>query len=188
MLTINQTLDPESMTRLAGLRGQRWRYFGGAQLTDWMTEVSLFVSTDGPTLTVSGEVDDLDFEGEEDSYSHLRVDPGAPDLPAARRSGHMFHFNVGEEIKDVLILRETVTQQIDTQPTWTYITDTAIIFQLETAVIAFAKASQHSELLVAVRATNTENLQIDEPTNLWTNKIGIEHTITRNLISIAEAQ
>jgi hypothetical protein len=84
-----------------------------------------------------------------------------------------------------VIVRETVTQQIDTQPTWTYITDIAIIFQLETAVIAFAKVSQHSELIVAIRATNTEDLQIDEPTNLWTDKIGIEHMITRKFISLS---
>jgi hypothetical protein len=173
------------MTRLASLLGQRWRYFGGAQVTDWMTEVSLLVATEGPTLTVSGEVDDLDFEGEDDSYSHLRVDPGAPDLPAASKAGNLFHFNAGQEVKDVVIVRETVTQQIDTQPTWTYITDIAIIFQLETAVIAFAKVSQHSELIVAIRATNTENLKIDEPTNLWTDKIGIEHMITRKFISLS---
>ncbi len=186
MINVNRNLDRESLVRLASLRGQRWRCFGGQQVSDWMTDVSLFVLTEESALTISGEVDELDFEGEEDSYSRLRVDQGAADLGAAKKSGNTYHFYASQEVRDVLVVRETVEQNIDGEPTWTCTTDIAIVFVLGSGVLAVAMVSHHSELLAAVRADDVESLTIEEPSNLWTDKLGVEHRFTRDMVPIGD--
>jgi hypothetical protein len=184
MITVTQNLDHESLTRLADLRGQRWRYLGGPQVSNWMTDVSLFVATEESALTISGEVDELDFEGEQDSYSRLRVDQGAADLTAATESGHRYYFHAGEEVRDVLIVEETVRQITGGEPTWTYTNDIAIVFALQTGAIAIAKVSHHSELLCVVQAVDVQKLHIQEPSHIWTDKLGVEHDITRDMTSV----
>lgn len=186
MITVTQSLDHESLTRLADLRGQRWGYLGGPHVSNWMTDVSMFVSTEESALTISGEVDELDFEGEQDSYSRLRVDQGAVDLAAATESGHRYYFHAGEEVRDVLIVEETVRQITYGQPTWTYTNDIAIVFALQTGAIALAKVSHHSELLCVVQAVDVQALKIEEPSHIWTDKLGVEHYFTRDITPIRD--
>ncbi|MEI2718305.1 MAG: hypothetical protein V9E98_15170 [Candidatus Nanopelagicales bacterium] len=185
-ITVTQNLDHESLTRLADLRGQRWRYLGGPHVSNWMTDVSLIVATEESELTISGEVDELDFEGEQDSYSRLRVDQGAADLAATTESGHRYYFHAGEEVRDVLIVQETVRQVSYGQPTWTYTNDIAIVFALRTGAIALAQVSHHSELLGVVQAADVQALKIEEPSHIWTDKLGVEHHFTRDTIPIRD--
>lgn len=186
MISVTQTLDPESLVRLDGLRGQRWRYFGGPQVSDWMTGVSMLVATEDSALTISGEVDDLDFEGEEDSYSRLRVGQGSPGIAAAATAGQAHHFYGGQEVRDVLVVRETVSQSIDGRATWTYTTDIAIVFALQTGVLAVAKVSHHSELLAAARADDLQALTIEEPSNIWSDEPGLEHDFRRDAVPVRD--
>lgn len=182
--TINQVLDKESWALLSGLRGQRWRCFGGAQVTDWLTDVAIFVATEESAVTISGEVDDLDFEGHLDSYSRFRVDAGAPDFDAATRSGGVFLHFAGQEIREVLVVRESVTRREDGHPRWIYVNDIAVVFVLDAGAVALAKVSHHSELLKAMWADGVALLDVKQPTTVWTDRIGVEHEITREIVPL----
>jgi len=46
--------------------------------------------------------------------------------------------------------------------------------------------SQHTELLSIAKADTLEELQIDPPTNIWEDKLGVEYTIGREFIPIDE--
>ena len=56
-------------------------------MTDWLSAVSVFFCTEGPAITVSGWTDYFDFEGEDETYSLLKIDGGAEDVEEAKRSG-----------------------------------------------------------------------------------------------------
>lgn len=184
MTTITQILDVESLSRLARLRGTTWRYFGGAQVSTWLTDVSIFVSTDDGDVTMSGETTDLDFEGEADNYSRFRIDDGATDLDTASRAGHLYHFNGGHRLEDVLIVREIVTERRDGKQAWTYVNDLAVVFVLDNGVIAISKVSHHTELLSVVRADQLDALDLDEPSHGWEDKLDVEFSFTREVLSI----
>lgn len=99
MIRTENLLDPESLTRLAGLAGGTWRFFAGPNVSDWLTDVSIPIVTDGLCLTIGGEVIDLDFEGEDDTYSTFRVDEDTPELEAAEKSGHVYYLASGQTIE-----------------------------------------------------------------------------------------
>ena len=78
-----QIVDKESATKLAAIRGRVWRCLGSSHMTNWFTDPSWFFCTEGPAITVSGWTDFFDFEGEDDTYSLLKVDNGAADFEEA---------------------------------------------------------------------------------------------------------
>lgn len=187
MTTVTHTLDQNGLRRLAGLRGQTWRCFGGVQVSDWLTDVSIFIVTDEEAVTITGETDDLDFEGEYDTYATFRVEDGATQLPIAAKAGNLYYFQTGQEILDVLVLRESVTEARDGHTTWTYVTDLGIVFKFADAVIAVTKVSHHTELLAVLRADSIDTLNVKEPSNVWQDKLGIEYTLDRYFIRLDTA-
>jgi hypothetical protein len=184
MTANSQILDREGLLRVAALKGRAWRCFGSQGMTDWLTDVAAFFCTDGPAITVSGIADYLDFEGEEDTYSLLHVDDGASDFDEAEKVGRLYFFYAGHRVIDVLIVRETILEIRDDHEAWQYVTDIGIVFKLSAGVIAVTKVSHHTELLSIIKADTLEELQIDPPTNIWEDKLGIEYTIRREFIPI----
>ena len=184
MNTITQILDEESLSRLAALRGGVWRYLGGVQVSNWMTDVSLFIATDSRLLTITGETTELDFEGEDDTYARFRIDDGATDLDAASKSGHLYYFNSGQTVQDVLIVRETVTEHREGEATWSYVTDVGIIFVLSGGLIAIGKVGHHTELLSITRAQNLDALKLDDPSHGWEDRLDVEYSIERQTLAI----
>jgi len=70
----------------------------------------VFFCTEGPAITVSGWTDFFDFEGEDDTYSLLKIDNGAPDFEEARKASRIYSTQSGQSVNDVLIVRETVVE------------------------------------------------------------------------------
>ena len=184
MNTITQILDEESLSRLAALRGGVWRYLGGVQVSNWMTDVSLFIATDSRLLTITGETTELDFEGEDDTYARFHIDDGATDLDAASKSGHLYYFNSGQTVQDVLIVRETVTEHREGEATWSYVTDIGIVFVLSGGLIAIGKVGHHTELLSVTRAQNLDALKLDDPSHGWEYRLDVEYSIERQTLAI----
>lgn len=79
---------------------------------------------------------------------------------------------------------QTIVENRDGQEAWQYVTDIGIVFKFSAGVIAVTKVSHHTELLSIIKANALEELQIDEPTNIWEDKLGIEYTIGRDFIPI----
>lgn len=149
-----------------------------------MTDVSLFIATDSRPLTITGETTELDFEGEVDTYARFRIDDGATDLDAASKSGHLYYFNSGQTVQDVLIVRETVTEQREGEATWSYVTDIGIVFVLSGGLIAIGKVGHHTELLSVTRAQNLDALKLDDPSHGWEDHLDVEYFIERQTLAI----
>lgn len=181
-----QIVDKESAMKLAALRGHGWRYFGSSQMTNWFTDTSVFFCTEGPAITVSGWTDFFDFEGEDDTYSLLKVDNGAADFEEARKAGRIYSTQSGQSVNDVLIVRETVVETRRRQVSWRYVADIAIVFQLSHGVVAVAKVSHHTELLGIATAQSMDELRIDQVNSCWGDRQGVTHTADRQVIHIED--
>lgn len=153
-------------------------------MTDWLSDPCVFFCTEGPAITVSGWTDYFDFEGEDDTYSLLKIDGGAEDFEEAKRSGRIYSSEAGQEVVEVMVVRETVVATRGEHESWRYVTDIGIVFKLSAGAIAVTKVSHHTELLSVIKADTLEELQIDEPTKIWEDKLGIEYTIRRDFIPI----
>ena len=72
-------------------------------MSDGTSDVAIFAVTDKASITISGPVDELDFEGDDDTYIRLRVREGAPERQAATKSGNLYFQNSGERVLDVVL-------------------------------------------------------------------------------------
>ena len=181
-----QIVDKESAMKLAALRGQVWRFFGSSRMTNWLTDVSMFFCTEGPAITVSGWTDFFDFEGEGDTYALLKIDDGAADFEEAKKAGRSYPTQSGQNVNDVLILRETVVETRGGQVSWRYVADIAIVFQLSGGVVAVAKVSHHTELLGIAKAPSMDELRIDQVNSYWQDRHGVAYTVDRRVIRIED--
>lgn len=186
MTELSLCLDGHGLEHLYALIGEKWKLFGGGALSDWLTAISLFISTDGHEVTVTGEVEYLDFEREDETYSRLQVSSGAGGLGKAAAAGYLYYHHQGEEVTDVRILRETVSEFIDGARTWTLTTDIAIVFVLESGVIAVARVNYHSELLCVVQARTVQDLVVDQLLSSWTNLVDRTYEFERRMIPVSE--
>lgn len=155
-------------------------------MTDWLSDLSVFFCTEGPSITVSGWTDYFDFEGEDDTYSLLKIDGGAEDFEKAKRSDRLYSSQSGQEVTDVLVVRETVVETRSGHESWRYVTDVAIVFQLSDSVIAVAKVSHHSELLGIATAAVMDDLPNEEVSNRWRDRRGVAYAVDRQVIRIED--
>lgn len=182
-----QVVDKESAMNLAALRGQVWRCFGSSDMTDWLSGLSVFFCTEGPAITISGWTDYFDFGGEDDTYSLLKIDGGADDFEEAERAGQLYSSQAGQEVADVLVVRETVVETRDGHESWRYVTDVAIVFQLSESVIAVEKVSHHSELLsIATAAAMDELPKNEQVSSQWRSGPGVTYAFDRQVIRIED--
>ena len=86
---------------------------GGRYMSDGTSDLAIFAVTDKASITISGPVDELDFEGDDDTYVRPRVREGAPERQAATKSGNLYFQNSGERVLDVVIVRQTITEERD---------------------------------------------------------------------------
>jgi hypothetical protein len=63
-------------------------------------QLSLIVADLGE-LTISADIEYLDFEDFEDNYSCHRATPGAQGLATARTLGHLYYFHTGQTVTGI---------------------------------------------------------------------------------------
>lgn len=179
-------LDPESLLLLRHLVGGTWQCMGGRYMRDGTSDVAVFAVTDKASITISGPVDERDFEGDDDTYVRLRVREGAPERQAATKSGNLYFQNSGERVLDVVIVRQTITQEREGTPKWTFVSDIGVISVLSRGVVAISSVSHHTELLQARRADSLSNLAREEPLSAWENELKTSYKRQLEFLPIAD--
>jgi len=189
--TVTLAFDPESLSRLAGLVGSRWLSVTGERLTEapgvrlsaWDDMV---VSTDDETFAIHNELVAADFEEEPDDYPSLSVRDGNERFAVEEKAGHLYFQHRGEEILDVVVVRESITQRMHGQKTWTFTTDYGVIFVLAHGAIYVGKTSHHGEAVGAIIADTVDALQIPDRVDEWDweNELGEEYESRRELIHV----
>ncbi len=178
-------LGQDSLNNLATLLGARWQYLGGAELWDRLSASQAFIVTDAGDLSIEADIAYMDFEGFEDNYSYLRAIPGAQNLARARTRGYLYYFHTGQAVTDILIVRDEVSEVRYGQTAWEFSFDSAIVFQLQHAVIAITKFP-HSELFLITHAQTLDQLDVISRFDEWEDELGVAHASARTIIPIRE--
>ena len=196
MIEVRNTLDIESLRRLAGLRGASLCRMFGVNLDVCLMSEDVSFETDFATITVWGGIDRLDdWEGFEGQYSVLHIDEGVPriyaetDVVARDMSSEgSFFFHAGDRIQDVSIVREYVRKVVTGAVEWEYTTDTAVVIELSNGVLAISKAALDGEMLNVTITDCLEQLTIPPAGAFWFhwNVMGTEFQRSGERLSIED--
>lgn len=128
----------------------------------------------------------LDFEGYDEEYPILTVAADLGGIDAAQRDGRAFFHHQGEEVVQILVVREAITQIVNGQPRWTFTTDYGIVFELASGAISVAKAGHHSEALDVAIADSLDAVDIPDRSDEWDwdNELGEEYQVSREFVPI----
>ncbi|MCU0298504.1 MAG: hypothetical protein MUF33_08300 [Candidatus Nanopelagicales bacterium] len=77
-----------------------------------------------------------------------------------------------------------MTEHREGQRTWSYATDTGIIFVLSGGLIAIGKVGHHPELLSVTRAASLDALKLDDPSHGWEDRLDVQYSIERQTFAI----
>lgn len=189
MKTHSFTFDAGSLRRLAGLIGGTWQGFGGTSMgADLLQPFTVHLSTTHSEVTVNSVVDFFDITGEEHetAIAELDVDDEAIALVQDTSSDGIFTRNAGQEVVDVLVVRDTLDEVRDGEYTWRIIKDIGVIIILERGAIAVTQEDLHDEMLVVSVADAPEELAIPTVGSRWEDRPGLEYGRSRALIPVAE--
>ena len=189
MKTHRFTFDAGSLRRLAGLIGGTWQRFGGTSMgTDLLQPFTVFLSTTHGEVTVNSVVDFFDIVGEayETAIAELEVDDAAVALEQDTNSDRVFTLNAGQEVVDVLVVRDTLDEVRGSERTWRIVKDVGVIVILERGAIAVTQEDLHDEMLVDSVADASDELAIPRVESRWEDRPGLEYGRSRALIPAAE--
>lgn len=161
-------LPGEDIAALRSLIGCIWEAYGGPCLVDagkgWD---SVFLLTRARSVTLSSVRVVAAFEGYDEEYSRLRVAGGAPEQAAAERSGQIYYQLRGRTVREVLLVRDTITELREGEPTFELTTGTGVLIDLGTAAMGVCRGSHHTEALLIDIAAAPRLLDIPDPSSEW---------------------
>jgi len=183
-----------SLLRLATLPGCVWGCVTGHQApeapgTSLVAWERTTIEVDGGLVDVTSSLIELDFEGEADEYPLLSLRDGdVLAFEAEKAAGRAFLQHRGEVIREVRLLRETITRILDGEIEWAYETDFGIIFVLEHGAISVSKGSHHDEAIFVNIADSVEALEIPDRSIEWDwdNELGEEYRVERAWVIVGQ--
>lgn len=179
------TFTSEEVARLAALIGAEWLYVAGDTLSpDFNTPVEVVVGTTVDSITIYSEQVPADFEDPDLEYAVLSIRDVEGRFEAAKRSGNVYVHHQHEQILDVQIVRETITEIENGTTMWEYTTDVGVVFVLGKGAIAIAKGSHHTEMLAVRTAGSVEDLDIPDRTVEWEDDLTVQYRSTREFIPV----
>lgn len=179
---------------LAALKGSRFQMSGGRGLHEWLSGSEVNLVTDKTSLLIWADIDELGqwegIDGGEPAYSTLNVGKSDLGLAEAQSRGLVYFFHRGEKIKDVLIVRETVTQTACGEKTWSYETGVSIVLVLSDGALAITKTNHSIEDLVVSHADTLSSLITPPTDGFWYhwNNLAVSFESSRKRLTIEEAK
>lgn len=181
------TLPRDDLARLAALVGGSWLYVAGETLTHHLnTPVDVIVGTTSGSVSIVSAIAEADFEGEAETYAVLSVTGNVSGFAEAKRKGNVYVHHQREAVKDIRIVRDTVTEVSDGETTWRYVTDVGVVFDLTGGAVAVVKASHHTEMLFVRMGNSAGELDIPDRVIEWDNDLVVQHHSSRQFIPVED--
>lgn len=166
--------------------GGEWLYVAGDSLgPDWHTPEEVLVGTSVESFAVISDIFEADFQGFPMTYAALAISDDVTSFERAKQLGNVYVQHQHERIIDIQVVRETIAESVNGEPSWEYTTDIAVVFVLTHGCVAIAKGSHHTEMLVVSMAREVGDLRIPDRSVEWADDLMVSHTSVREFMSIA---
>ena len=170
------------------LLGAKFESLSGPTLGPDLVSDLIIIETNSGNVAIQGDIVHLNFEGFEDTYSKL-VATGDVEklLTQAKKIGNLYYFRAGENISQVLILRDEITCFENHEFSWKYVSDSGLILQLDSGFVAITKLGYHDELLSISYMDKLDMDEIPAPTAAFEDNLDTNLVVKRKFISLKEA-
>jgi len=178
----------QDLRLVAGLIGKKWDHYGSRTLFNegTLAAADMFLTTSSSTISVVADYKILDFEGGVDEFSFLRIQDGAIGATAARRAGDLYFDLRGEQVVNVLIIRDTVAMDDQDLGPRELVVDSGFIVETTQGSLAICKGSFYMQDMFIQKADDTESLELVTSQNEWESSLGRQFSIVRTVIPVNE--
>ena len=185
MTTTIRHIDRRGLEYLRGLEGAIWEGYGSIWPTaNGFLESPAFLVTNSCRLSIGTVTEYFDIDGEEFSFSSVQISEAGSELDRARNEGNVYYQNRGEQINQVLIVRETLRATYEGDPFFEVDVDFGIVLVRSKSVIAIAKRGFHGSDFVVSSAPSISELEFFDSSKEWSQSLMMHYEFGRELIKI----
>ncbi|CAB4805820.1 MAG: hypothetical protein F2873_08605 [Actinobacteria bacterium] len=186
MMQVTRLVLSEAEQRLlASLRGSEWVHLSGDMFDNeflaW-DAVRLQCSTSAILIELPREV--IDIGGDCDDYAVLHIRPASSLSAAAERAGSVYYQGRGETVRNIWVIRDTVTGTRTEHPDFTHTADVAVVFGLDTMSTSIQRAGRFSDAFLIRRSPTREELSLPDTEDEWESDLLDQYTVSREWIPI----
>ncbi len=168
MITTQQIIDAEEMRLLNSLINSTWVDISGDGLTDEkLCWESVRIETSSGAIELSFFLEVINIAGEPDDYPWLHIRKSDTKSTKALKGGRIYYHGRGEQILEVWILRESLTNIQNGEQFFKNLADVCVAFKLGSQWISFTRAAHFSDSINIQRTTSREEIVIPDVLDEW---------------------
>ena len=181
-------LKTEELGTLAKLLGEKLDYVAGNYLTSGLNSDVVYVRAGSQTISVTGDVAELDFGGFEEDFAYLKVAEikDMDSIAAHHEVGKSFQQS-GEVITAIEIGCLRSVNHLHSGNDVSVTTDRTIILHLTGGSLTIALRSLHLEMIEMVFADVTTEPQIRPLSTHYTDESADRFEFTESVVALDEA-
>jgi hypothetical protein len=184
-MTQSDLLSTEEVDLLALYIGSTWNSICGNSMDlDFFAWGWVVINTSLGPLRITLESRELDFEGDWDDYSQFSIEQSDLGAREAAAKGEIFYFERDQEISEVWLVRDTMTNHRKDGQTIRYVSDVAIVFKFGSSWITISKNYHRSEAIDVIRGSNASPIQVTNLESRWESDLFNDYEHEREWIEI----
>lgn len=187
MISTDQRLSTDELHSLGRLIGATWRSMSGPTMTadNFAWEV-VQISTSELLLQIRLQSSPLNIDGITADYPTLVVLTVRESLPSVHDANTYFH-GQGESVREVRVLRDTVTGELNGELFFENIADIAIAIRLDSSWLVMSRASHFMEAFDVQRVTELDDAVLPDTSSEWEETLEYHYVLRREWIHLPQS-
>jgi len=182
---MKNTFRDDELKFLANLVGKTFKYVAGPDLWHPLTAPSVYIVTEGFSISLDATSEELDFNGDWEDFSaiHLRT-LSIQEIDDAVNLGFAYKKFSGEDILSVKVVTDQITGELDRVKNLDYLSHSGIVLEFSRGYIAIVKHDHHQPIL---KVSYGQELKVDElphTSHRFDEDLNQSFTFKRKLISV----
>lgn len=145
------------------------------------SEVS--IETSAGVLQLRLEMEVIDIDGLEDEFPTLNISAVSEISAVVARKGNLFYQFKGRTIREIVVVRDTVTGMRATQPDFSNTADIGILCLTDEGWISICRASHMMEVFRIHCGDSIAELNLPDTKDEWEETLVDHYTVTREFFS-----
>lgn len=182
---MEHTFREDELKMLARLVGKRLKYIAGPNLWHALTAPSVYIVTEGLSMSLDASSEELEFNGEWEDFSEIHLSiPNDSEIDAAVSSGYAYKKHSGEKILSVKVIADKITGQLDGNNNLNYLSHSGVILEFADGFISIMKHDHHQPILKVVYSQDTRPQDIPTPSHRFEEDLTQVFIFSRTLIPV----
>jgi len=183
--TTELTLSDDEKNLLTSIRGGVWENLSGDMIgSESFAWKSVRLQTSQGSVEVRLALEVVDIDDDVDDFPVLHILAAGPVSPMAEREGSIYHQGAGQTIRNIWVIRDELAGFRDSQQDLLYVSDIAVVFELDSLWTALARTSHITDAFHIRRGPTREDLAIPDTLREWPSDLFRRYELKRAWIPI----